>query len=275
VQAAQLLRRPERTTPIAHQAQGFVALEVCPMLIHKPAIAPDQRQSSPELGALGRAARLLDEAQESLSRATDDSAKRTAELMSRIRGLEGNLGEMEQLLIRTEQQASQLANLYVATYQLHASLNAADVRAAIADIAVNLLGAEQFVILVRDDAGRLIPSIDASVSVEAPLVSAAYSGGDSLIDAALADLVPQFGPLPGSDAVVAVPFVAQGETLGVLVVRAFLRHKPGLTPSDRELVDLMGAHAASALLAARAFHVTQRKLSAYEGLLGFMRGGPT
>jgi len=245
------------------------------MQIHKPSVAPDQRPSSLELGALGRAARLLDEAQHSLSRASDDAAKRTAELMSRIRGLESNLGEMEELLIRTEQQASQLANLYVATYQLHASLNAADVRAAIADIAVNLLGAEQFVILVRDDAGRLIPSLDASVSVEAPLANAPYAGGDSLIDAALADLVPQFGPASDSDTVVAVPFVAQGETLGVLVVRAFLRHKPGLSASDRELVDLMGAHAASALLAARAFHVTQRKLSAYEGLLGFMRGGPT
>ena len=56
-------------------------------------------------------------------------------------------------------------------------------------------------------------------------------------------------------------------------VRAFLGHKPGLNADDHELLDLMAAHAASALVAARAFHVSQRKLNAYEGLLGFMRGG--
>jgi hypothetical protein len=59
----------------------------------------------------------------------------------------------------------------------------------------------------------------------------------------------------------------------VLVVQAFLSHKPGLNAEDHELLDLMAAHAASALLAAQAFQVSQRKLSTYEGLLGFMRRG--
>src|SRR5882724_11265026 len=134
--------------------KAVALLEVCPMQTQKPLVAPEKRQSSPELGALGRASKLLDEAQRSLARATDDATQRTEELLSRIRGLESNLGEMEQLLVRTEQQAAQLANLYVATYQLHASLEAADVRAAIADIAVNLLGAEKFVILLCDEGGR-------------------------------------------------------------------------------------------------------------------------
>jgi hypothetical protein len=228
-----------------------------------------------EPSALGRAAKLLDEAQRSIARASDDCARRTEELLSRIRGLESSMAEMEQLLVRTEEQASQLANLYVATYQLHASLDAADVHAAIADIAVNLLGAEQFVILLRDEAGKLVPSSDTRSALALGPSKGAYAGGDALIDAALAALTPQFGPAPGSDALVVVPFAAQRETLGVLVVRAFFQQKPGLNAADRELVDLMAAHAASALLAARAFQVTQRKLSAYEGLLGFMRGGPT
>ena len=94
-----------------------------------------------------------------------------------------------------------------------------------------------------------------------------------LVDAGLSALTPQFGPREGSQVMAAVPFVRNGEAVGMLVLEAFLGHKPGLDAADHELLDLMAAHAASALLAARAFHVSQRKLVAYEGLLGFLRGG--
>jgi hypothetical protein len=222
---------------------------------------------------LGRAARLLEDAQQLLLRAGKDADERHREHVRQIQALEGNLVEMEQLLVRTEQQASQLLNLYVATYQLHASLETSDVRAAIADIAVNLLGAERFTIWLKDDAGTLwaAPEGAGLRGVDAPGKS--YGGGDSLIDACLTQSAPQFGPVLGSTSLVAVPFVRQGSAVGVLAVDAFLRHKPGLTADDHELLDMMAAHAASALLAARAFEINQRKLNAYEGLLGFLRGG--
>jgi len=238
---------------------------------------------SPEPSQLGRAARLLEDAQRSLERAEQETAKRNQELSSRIHDLEGDLGEMEQLLIRTEHQASQLANLYVATYQLHASLEVPDVRAAIADIAVNLLGAERFTILLKDDTGAFLvapegESLDRAAPAESALKGEempVYAGGELLLDACLKQGTPQFGPAEGSELLVAVPFVRQGEVVGVLSIRAFLSHKPGLDAGDHELLDLMAAHAASALVAARAFHVSQRKLTAYEGLLGFLRKGPT
>lgn len=238
---------------------------------------------SPEPSSLGRAARLLEDAQRSLERAEHETAKRNQELSSRIHDLEGDLGEMEQLLVRTERQAAQLANLYVATYQLHASLEVPDVRAAIADIAVNLLGAERFTILLKEDSGAFLVApegggLERAQPADMPTAGQeppTYAGGDPLLDACLKQGTPQFGPLEGSEMLVAVPFVRQGEVVGVLSIRAFLSHKPGLDAADHELLDLMAAHAASALVAARAFHVSQRKLTAYEGLLGFLRGGPT
>lgn len=237
--------------------------------------ANGNRETTSELSQLGRAARLLEDAQRALERADDEAERRNRELSVRIRDLEENLGEMEQLLVRTERQAAQLANLYVATYQLHASLETADVRAAIADIAVNLLGAARFTILLRNEAGELSGAPQGHVGEADPVASAVYAGGDALIDACLAQCTPQFGPCQGSQAVAAVPFARQGEAVGVLVVQAFLSHKPGLNAEDHELLDLMAAHAASALVAAQAFQVNQRKLSTYEGLLGFMRRGGT
>ena len=45
-------------------------------------------------------------------------------------------------------------NLYVATYQLHARSTPAEVQATITEIVLNLLGAEQFVLLLRRDRRR-------------------------------------------------------------------------------------------------------------------------
>lgn len=230
-------------------------------------------ETGPELDDLEHAAQLLARARSSLSKASELAAERNEALSSRIALLENNMREMEEVLVRTERHAAQLGNLYVATYQLHASLDMADVRSAIADIAVNLLGAEQYSVLLSDEAGRLLQTEDTSGVPSGNGRQAYYAGGDPLVDTALAKSVPQFGPVPDSESVVAVPFVTRGQTLGVLVVHSFVQHKAGLSPEDRELMDLMAAHAASALLAARAFHVAQRKVSAYQGLLGFMRGG--
>lgn len=233
---------------------------------HSSSPQGDVAESSP----LGRAARLLEEAQRLVNGASQESDGRHRELSRRIQDLEANLAEMEELLGRTKRQASQLINLYVATYQLHASLETSDVCAAIADIAVNLLGAQRFTVWLKDDAGGLWPAPEGA---DAESGSQPYVGGDSLVDACLAQNSPQFGPVEGSDAMVALPFVRNGQAVGVLVVHAFLSHKAGLDASDHELLDMMGAHAASALIAARAFYINQRKLNAYEGLLGFLRGG--
>ena len=243
------------------------------MSILHPPKAPPSTGDGAESSQLGRAARLLEDAQRLVQRASEEAESRHREVGRRIQELEATLAEMEQLLGRTERQVSQLINLYVATYQLHASLETSDVRAAIADIAVNLLGAERFTIWLKDDAGQLWPAPEGAGAPSAQQPCQAYAGGDSLVDACLTQASPQLGPQDGSTARVAVPFVRHGEAVGVLVVEAFLSHKPGLEATDHELLDLMAAHAASALIAARAFHINQRKLNAYEGLLGFLRGG--
>lgn len=212
---------------------------------------------------------MLDDAQRLLARAGQDAERRQRELDTRVRELEGNLSEMEELLVQAERHAARLANLYVASYQLHNSLETSDVRAAIADIAVNLLGAERFTIWLKDDTGALWASDGAT---EGGAVMRRYEPGDALVDASLRDNTPQLTPVEGAQALAAVPFVKHGEAVGLLVIETFLRHKAGLDADDAELLDLLAAHAASALLAARAFSVSQRKLTTYEGLLGFLRG---
>lgn len=218
---------------------------------------------------------ILDELRAALQLARRHGNARLGELAERISVLETELTEMEKLLGTTERQASRFANLYVAAYQLHASLDPAEVRSAVGEIAVNLLGASHCVLLLGLDSqqpGLEVVNLANGTEVPAPFDAARYRpGADPLVDTSLADGVVRFGPMQGSQALAVVPFAAQGTNVGALVLLQLLPHKPALHRDDRVLLDLLGAHAASALLGAHVFHETQRKLRTLEGLVSLLR----
>jgi nitrate/nitrite-specific signal transduction histidine kinase len=222
--------------------------------------------------AFADVAQLLHQARSKLELAGRDNARMRAELTARIETMKKSAEEMEKLLVQTERQVAQLANLYVATYQLHASLDIEDVHTAIADIAVNLLGAEQFRLFIRTTEGKMALARGSSVKrLEGKTVE--YLGGDQLVDACLGERALRFGPVPGSKTLVVVPLSSHGEIVGALAIDALFPHRPSLDNDDRELLDLLGAHAASALLAARAFQQARSKVDTFEGLLGLLRKG--
>jgi GAF domain-containing protein len=55
------------------------------------------------------------------------------------------------------------------------------------------------------------------------------------------------------------------------VILKLLEHKSKLDEEDRELLDLLGAHAASALFASRVYSRAARKLRTLEGLIKLVR----
>lgn len=197
------------------------------------------------------------------------------DLAQRLARTEADVKELAAQLAASERQISRLMNLYVATYQLHATLTPAEVLQTIAEIAVNLLGAEAFVVLLRRDGGQgfevaLAQGFDTGAY---PLFAGdEYLGGEAAVDATLADGSLRLAPIPNSSVVAVVPLKVQGEIVGALVVLKLLPHKPSLRPEDRELLDLLSAHAASALFAARIFATKDRRLRTLESLIKLARG---
>jgi GAF domain-containing protein len=215
---------------------------------------------------------LIDALRSAFSEVRQGSGARLRELEGRIASLEDELRDTENLMISAEQQAARLASLYAASYQLH-SLDPAEVRAAIREIAVDLLGARRCNLLLADDTPDGSYEIEVLAGATAVPATLRYTGGDALIDAGLADGGVRIGPAPGSSAIAVVPLAIQGRAIGALVVLELLPQKSGLHRQDRELLDLLAAHAASALVGARAFQDTQRKLRTLEGLVALVRGG--
>jgi GAF domain-containing protein len=204
----------------------------------------------------------------------------TTRLEQLFEGLRRELGELEQdrqelqaRLIDAEQQTTRWINLYVATYQLHASLDPHVVLSAISEIAANLLGAERFALLLRQEDGEHQVAIAEGLVEDPAFAGGLYAEGDPLIDATLADGRIRFAPVEGSRALCAVPLTVQGEPVGALVVMQLLAHKTTPLDDDRDLLDLLGAHAAAALFAARLYSKADRKLRALENLIRLARTG--
>lgn len=202
--------------------------------------------------------------------------ERIAELERRLSTAESDVKELASRLVDSEHQGGRLMNLYVATYQLHATLEPAEVQATIAEIAINLLGADQFVLLLRRDEGEGYEIALREGSYDGGVVSfydgESYQGGDPMVDQTLRDGVLRLGPTAESQALAAVPLRVQNDIVGALVVLKLLDHKPILRAEDRDLLDLLSAHAASAMFAARLFATKDRKLRTLESLVKLARG---
>jgi len=197
------------------------------------------------------------------------------EVERRLEAAEADVKELASRLVESEHQAGRLMNLYVATYQLHSTLEPGEVQDTIAEISINLLGAEQFVLLLREGEGSEceIALMEGDPTSWNGLYSGDnYSGGDPMVDATLDDGVLRLGPTSDSESLAAVPLRVQEVIVGALVVLKLFDHKPMLKAEDRDLLELLSAHAASALFAARLFAAKDRKLRTLESLVKLARG---
>ena len=233
------------------------------------------------LDRAGELVRVLEENLGVLSRATAASAGgdgRVAELEERLHRAEGDVKELAGRLVDSEHQAGRLMNLYVATYQLHSTLDPDEVQQTIAEIASNLLGARSFVLLLAGEGPGAGCDVALAEGVEGDeRWQGTYRGGDPVIDATLDDGILRLGgaaggPEGGGELVAAVPLRVQQQVVGALVVLRLLDHKPILRPEDRDLLDLLSAHAASALFAARLYAAKERKVKSLQSLVELARG---
>jgi hypothetical protein len=142
------------------------------------------------------------------------------------------------------QQQELMTNLYVQLQRLHCSLRLPDVVVAIEETLTNLVGTEDFAVLVHDhDTGRYerLMSVGEGSSVEG------FALGEGVLG-----LVAQSGRLQVGRPLAAVPLASglRPGCIGMIVITRLLRHKAELSARDRPLLEVFAAHAGVALEAA-------------------------
>ncbi len=181
--------------------------------------------------------------------------------------------DFAQKYVEVAQQNEGLANLYVASFQLHSTLDPEEVMGIVKEIIINLVGSEEFVLFVKDKrTGELSP-----VAWEGPF--ARREGKPAPWDAELLDRVartgqPFFAPAgerrPGTP-LACVPLTIKQEVVGVIAVFRLLVQKPALGAMDMEIMNLLAAPAATAIVSSRLYADADRKLKTIEGFMELLK----
>lgn len=197
-----------------------------------------------------------------------ESEKR--ELLSRFHRAEAVNSEFTARVQEVESEFANLANLFVASNQLHSSLSPRGVTRRIKEVLAQLVGAERYCMYLANSEGtELVPIAHEGVTGSAltPVKIADSELGQALLkgSASVSDLDPTSGTVQRPAAI--IPLSVDEKTVGVIAIFSTLAQKKRFDTVDFELFKLLGQHAAAALVSASLFAHTDRKLPGLEAFL--------
>ena len=193
------------------------------------------------------------------------------EILDRIRQAEEENQDFAQRYVEIEDENSNLANLYIASYQLHSTLDFREVLQIITEIVINLIGAEEFAILLLDEKSSVLQAVATEgmtrdqipqVCVGDGTIGSVASSGESYFAAD----VERYG-LDFANPMVCIPLKIKDHVIGVLAVYKLLMQKKKFAPVDFELFTLLAGHAATAIYSSRLYNDSERKLSTIQGFI--------
>lgn len=159
------------------------------------------------------------------------------------------------LLLTTDARSGETLKLLVSVRALIESRDAAAAIDGLLDILVNVVGAADFFIYGLDhDDDTLIPIAGSGPSFNPVLrlpLGATWLGkvvraGEVLIAPSRSNAVP----LRGTTTSAVVPLKVLERVLGAIIIADVLPHRASLAPCDRDVLGLLGAYAATAIIAA-------------------------
>jgi regulator of replication initiation timing len=234
-----------------------------------------------------RVAEIEDE-QQGAARNPQDWEKLRQELLARISGLEGEhaslrerLGEVEarnrefaDRCRSIEEENHNLANLYVASYQLHSTLEIDEVLRIVVEILINLVGAESFAIYLLDEGRQELRAVAAEGVALEGLPTCRLGEGPLGRTVTERSVRIAEGPAPvvgdPESPLVCIPLLVDGKGIGAIALFGLLQQKQEFSALDRELFDVLAGHAATAIFAARLYSQSERKLSTIQGFIDLL-----
>lgn len=229
----------------------------------------------------------LEESQQSFERNVEDTDEnrlllsRIAELerekdeiLARIRHVEQENQDFAARYVEVEQENNNLANLYIASFQLHSTLDFKEVLQIITEIIINLIGAEEFAIMLLDEKTNELQAVATegisredipSVKLGSGIIGqVAKTGENYFVDDMSGYAADMLKPM------VCIPLQIKEHVIGVLVIYKLLVQKTHFAEVDYELFTLLAGHAATAVFSSRLYSDSERKLSTIQGFLDLL-----
>ncbi len=198
-------------------------------------------------------------------------------LIERYRVVEEENKDFANRYIEVEAENNNLANLYVASYQLHSTLDFNESLKIILEIVMNLIGAEEFSIMMLDEKMNELaivaqegmgPEARASVKLGEGIIGMAAKAGEAFYR----DGDPT--NLAGVDylhPIVVIPLKIKEHVIGVIVIYKLLVQKQTFSNVDYELFSMLAGHAATALFSSKLYSQSERKLTTIQSFLDLLK----
>ena len=196
------------------------------------------------------------------------------EIVGRIKRVEEENQDFATRYVEIEQENNNLANLYIASYQLHSTLDFREVLQIITEIVINLIGAEEFAIMLLDEKTNELQAVatEGVTREQIPAVkfgegivgTVAKTGENYFVDDVAMYVCDLNSPM------VCIPLKIKEHVIGVLAVYKLLIQKTTFAPVDYELFTLLAGHAATAVFSSRLYSDSERKLSTIQGFLDLL-----
>ncbi len=216
-----------------------------------------------------RAQVASDDAIRDLIRKIDSLETERNKLLERSTELEESTRRTEHRNVEVEQELHDLANLYIASSHLHSTLSVRGVTRHLMELLQQLIGAEKSAIYLLDTAGDVARPLATDGFGDEPLP--AVKPGEGPIGEVLMtgvarvhDRVGEGGDLGSPVAV--IPLMVRDKAVGAIAIVSLFRQKEVWAAVDRELFNLLGSHAATALIAANLYADAEGPLKALEGV---------
>ncbi|MFN7990247.1 MAG: GAF domain-containing protein [Thermoanaerobaculia bacterium] len=215
---------------------------------------------------------------EALLESTHEETLRDREkLKKKAEQLEAENRDFAQRYVDLEDHSTSLTNLYAATFQLHSSPDPDAVVRTIVEIAVNLIGAAEFILYLSDEAkgdysvvareGDLPPAGPRQAELEQAVEKEAVRHRRTVF----LEELPPTGRSGLSDAICCAPLYFRDRLVGALTIYALLEHKASFSQLDRELFDLLGEQAALAMVSSQAYVAVERKLKTVQRFMDLLK----
>lgn len=196
------------------------------------------------------------------------------EILSRIKLVEEENQNFANRYVEIEEENNMLANLYIASYQLHSTLDFKEVLQIILEIVINLIGAEEFGVLLLDEkTNRLEPVASEgietsqlhSIVVGKGIIGQAVESGENYFIDSMEGYERDF-----ERPVVCIPLKIKEHVIGVIAIYKLLVQKDEFNNVDYELFTLLAGHAATAVFSSRLYSDSERKLSTIQGFIDLL-----
>jgi hypothetical protein len=171
-----------------------------------------------------------------------------------------------------EQYNMALSNVYIASTQLHSTLDFTEVVRTAGEILWNLVAAPSFAIFLRDEKSGDLMFVGGE-GVEGRFPGDRLREPSGMMAESLAEGVSLFvDDQTKGDPLASIPLKIEDRgVVGLITVYEIEEHKGGLSDLDKELFELLASQTATAMTSSRVYSETVKKLKSMESFINLIK----